>query len=193
MDEAVTAVILAGGAGRRLGGADKGLAMLDRRPLAAWCIDAIRVQVEAMLIVANRNHDSYAQFAPVIADAVPGHRGPLAGIAAALAVAETPWLITLPVDSPRPPPDLVTRLCAKIGSAHAAVADDGVRRQPLFALYHRDLAMSAADALSHKLPVWQWQEAIGATVVDFADHAAHFVNLNSRRDFADFAARHGQL
>lgn len=192
MDEAVTATILAGGAGQRLGGADKGLAVLGGRPLVAWCCDAIRSQVDAVLIAANRNRRCYAQFASVISDPVSGHRGPLAGIAAALAAVGTPWLVTLPVDSPRPPPDLVARLRAGRGTARTAVVDDGTRRQPLFALYHRDSATSAADALARNLPVWRWQDELGAVAVDFADRAAHFANLNTPQDFADFAVRHGQ-
>lgn len=191
MAGAVTAAILAGGAGRRLGGIDKGLAALGDRRLVAWCIEAIHAQADAILIVANRNLDDYARFAPVISDHATDYRGPLAGIAAALEAIETPWLLTLPVDGPQPPSDLVARLCAGLGSARAAVADDGARRQPLFALYHRDLATSAAEALARDLPVWQWQDAIAATTVDFADRAAHFTNLNTPQDFAKFAARHG--
>ena len=65
----ITGVILAGGRGSRLGGVDKGLVPLHGRPLIEHVIDALRPQVGALLISANRNHDIYASYGyPVVAD-----------------------------------------------------------------------------------------------------------------------------
>ncbi|MBS0555873.1 MAG: molybdenum cofactor guanylyltransferase [Proteobacteria bacterium] len=178
--------MLAGGEGRRVGGADKGLLMLDGRPLVAHVIAALRGQVGHMLICANRNADHYAQFAPVIADGAEGFRGPLAGIAAALRACASEWLLTVPVDCPRPPQDLAQRLLAGIGGYRTAVAVDGTTRQPLFALYARELAASAAQALVRELGVWQWQDEIGVATVDFSDARGAFANLNSPEDFRNW-------
>src|SRR5581483_1360528 len=85
MRPGVTGVVLAGGRGTRMGGADKGLVELHGRPLAAHALDRLRPQVDALLISANRNHDRYAALgAPVIADASSTFDGPLAGMLAAL-------------------------------------------------------------------------------------------------------------
>jgi len=179
----ITAAILAGGAGTRLGRRDKGLELLAGKPLVAHVVDALRGQTGSLLNCANRNPERYAEFAPVCADAAPGFRGPLAGILTALTACSTQWLLTVPVDCPRPPADLARRLWSAIGAASAAVADVDARREPLFALYRRELADSAQAALQRDLPVWRWQDEIGAVVVDFSDAGAGFVNLNTPEDF----------
>lgn len=193
MRTALTIAILAGGAATRLQGRDKGLEPLCGRPLAAWAIEAASAMTAApILIVANRNPDIYARFAATIRDDLDGFRGPLAGIAAALAACRTPWLMTLPVDCPQPPRDLAARLldAVRADSAQAAVAHDGERRQPLFAIYRRELAAAAAAAAARGQGVWQWQQAIGARELDFADRRAQFRNLNTPEDFAAHAAEH---
>lgn len=189
----ITAAILAGGEGRRVGGRDKGLITLAGKPLVAHVVAGLAGQVGQMLICSNRNDIQYAAFAKVCADTVPGFRGPLAGIAAALAACETCWLLTVPVDSPQPPPDLARSLhaAASIAQANAAVVNDGERRQPLFALYRRELAGAAAQALSGDLPVWRWQSEIGAVDVDFSDMPKAFLNLNTDEDFRDWEQQHG--
>lgn len=187
---AITAAILAGGAGTRLGGRDKGLEPLAGTPLVAHVVGVLR-GVNALLIVANRNHDAYARYARTIADATIERRGPLAGIAAACAACDTPWVLTLPVDCPDPPADLADRLLreALAHVAPAVVAHDGSTRQPLFALYRRELARSAAAAAAAEQGVWAWQDAIGARELDFSDSAQQFFNLNTPQDFIDHAAR----
>lgn len=186
----ITAAILAGGAGTRLDGRDKGLEALEGRPLVEHVIAALR-DVETLLVVANRNHDAYARHARTIADATSERKGPLAGIAAACAACETPWLLTVPVDCPQPPTDLAIRLlqAALAGAASAVVAHDGMTRQPLFALYPRHLARAAARASAAGQGVWAWQDAIGAHELDFSDRQRQFHNLNTPDDFIAYAAR----
>ncbi|MFI4970093.1 MAG: molybdenum cofactor guanylyltransferase [Lysobacterales bacterium] len=162
--------------------------------------DATSIAAEAVptmgcgdtLIVANRHLDEYARRAPAICDSVSGFHGPLAGIAAALAQYPIPWLLTVPVDCPDPPRDLALRLAEVLREADAAavVAHDGERRQPLFALYRRELAQSAADALATGQGVHRWQNSIGAREVDFSDRRRQFHNLNTREDFIAYAERH---
>jgi molybdenum cofactor guanylyltransferase len=188
----ITAAILAGGEGTRIGGRDKGLELLAGEPLIAHVVAALAGQAGASLICANRNPERYSEFARVCADATAGFRGPLAGIAAALAACDTEWLLTLPVDCPRPPTDLARRLYAAVGSARAAVAQDGEQRQPLFALYRRELAGDAREALALDMPVWRWHDRLGAVEVDFSDARDGFVNLNTDDEFRRWeATRHG--
>jgi molybdopterin-guanine dinucleotide biosynthesis protein A len=186
----ITAAVLAGGAGTRLGGRDKGLEPLGGKPLVEHVIAALH-DIDALLVVANRNHAEYARHAPTIADAVAERHGPLAGIAAACAACATPWLLTLPVDCPQPPADLAGRLlqAALAGTAPAVVAHDGATRQPLFALYRRELAESAARAAGVGQGVWAWQDAIGVLELDFSDRQQQFHNLNTPDDFAAHDAR----
>jgi molybdopterin-guanine dinucleotide biosynthesis protein A len=186
----LTVAILAGGAASRLGGRDKGLERIDGKPLIelarAYCERAIARDVD-FLIIANRHLDEYARYGRVRADAVAGFQGPLAGVASALEGAAAERVLTLPVDCPSPPDDLAARLIAALGDGAAVVAHDGERRQPLFALYRRDLAASAAAAAASGQGVWEWQDSIGAVEVDFADRRQQFHNLNTPEEFAAYA------
>lgn len=183
----ITAAILAGGAATRLGGLDKGLQPLQGKPLIEWVLDAVARQAFTCLIVANRNRDVYARHATTVPDAVSGYLGPLAGVAAALAASTTAWVMTVPVDCPHPPEDLASRLmqAALDEPLDALVAHDGERRQPLFALYRRELAASAAQQVLAGAGVWQWQTSIGARELDFSNRRLQFHNLNLPADFAE--------
>jgi len=190
----VTAAVLAGGAGSRLGGSDKGLQLLGNKPLVAHVVDALSAQAGRILICINRNDAAYAPYGVPVHDATSGFRGPLAGIAAALQASASAWLLTVPVDCPRPPSDLAGRLHAALHGRPegVAVVHDGARREPLFALYRREHAPAAAAALRHDLPVWRWQDEIGAVEVGFADVADRFCNLNTADEFRAWEnGRHG--
>jgi len=181
---AVTVAILAGGAGARFGGRDKGLVELAGKPLVAWALRGVPSGV-ACLIVANRNLDIYAGYGRVVSDAVPGHRGPMLGILAALRAAETDFVGTLPVDCPQPPRDWLSRLMAPL-QAHTSlklcVAHDGERREPLFAVYRRAAIDSSTDDALGNAPVWRWQDGLGAHEVDFSDAAGAFANINNEAE-----------
>jgi molybdenum cofactor guanylyltransferase len=189
----ITAAILAGGEGNRLGGRDTGLVEVAGKPLVAHVAAALVGQAGTILICANRNADEYARFGQVVADAAPGSfRGPLAGISAALAQCATPWLLTMPVDAPRPPRDLAQQLftAAIEAGVEAAVAYEDAQPQPMFALYRSRLAESAATALAQDLPVWRWQQQIRATEVFFDAEMRAFVNLNTAEDVAAWEHTH---
>lgn len=181
----LTGAVLAGGRGERMGGVDKGWQLLAGRPLVEWVVAALREQgVSNLLIVANRSHERYATLAPTIADDPCGYLGPLAGVASALAASPTHGVLTVPVDCPRLPPALVDGLVAALADpdCDAAVAHDGVRRQPLFAVYRRELAAAATAALTRGLGVSAWQDTIALREVDFSATRAHFDNLNTPAD-----------
>jgi molybdopterin-guanine dinucleotide biosynthesis protein A len=184
--DGVTGLILAGGQGSRLGGQDKGLVAWQGRPLISHALERLAPQVDQLLISANRNRDAYAAFGwPVLADAVAGFAGPLAGILAGLHASRTPWLAVVPCDAPRLPVDLVARLLAEAitHNAPAAVAATVGRHQPTFCLCRRQLAPDLAAWLArdeHKLGAWLAH--IGAIPVDF--DADGFANLNEPGDFA---------
>ncbi|MEW8203311.1 MAG: molybdenum cofactor guanylyltransferase MobA [Candidatus Thiodiazotropha endolucinida] len=183
---AVTAVILAGGRGRRMGGEDKGLIELNGRPLVQHVISAIQPQVATILINANRNQERYAAFGyPVIADSLLDYQGPLAGFIAALQAVETEDMLTLPCDGPLVPPDLVARLYEARQSAGAdiAVAHDGDRLQPVYALIPKRLA----DSLQHYLDrgdrkIDLWYEEHRVAHADFSDIPRTFINVNTLQE-----------
>ena len=191
----VTVAILAGGQGVRVDGQDKGLMLLGSEPLVARVCERMRDQCAALLICANRNAKEYARYATVIGDADPGSepsfRGPLAGIATALAICKTPWLLSVPVDSPCPPDNLAERLLAVAASSgsNGAVARCGTQREPTFALYRDVLAASAAEAVARNSSVRGWQDECGVVEVDWPESSAtNFANLNTIADFQRWEA-----
>ena len=183
MTESVTGVILAGGRATRMGGEDKGLVLLRDRPMIQWGLDRLSPQVSTILISANRNIAQYAVFGyPIVADTAADFQGPLAGIAAALAQADTPWLVSVPCDSPLIPLDLVGRLHDQVvlGGARVGAAHDGQRLQPAFTLVHRDLL---ADLVSYlqggERKIDRWLERHAFRSVDFSDREEMFLNVNT--------------
>jgi molybdopterin-guanine dinucleotide biosynthesis protein A len=179
----ITGLILAGGEGRRVGGADKGLLDYHGKPLVAHVIERLAPQVDALLISANRNLDDYLDFGyPVLTDASAERLGPLAGIAAGLRACETPWLVVCPCDCPHLPDDLVAQLMAGIGQAQLAIAATSDGTQPTFMLCHRD-RLPALDAwlAAGERKVMGWCRNQNAVEVGFPDSAA-FANFNTLKD-----------
>ncbi|MCE1240951.1 MAG: molybdenum cofactor guanylyltransferase MobA [Azonexaceae bacterium] len=180
---AITGVVLAGGMGSRMGGVDKGLQPFAGRPLVAHVIERLAPQVDTLLINANRNPAVYAAFGyPVVADAIAGFAGPLAGLHAALAAAATPLVATAPCDSPRLPVDLVCRLLAELtaNDAQIAVARTGDQPHPVFCLCRRELLDDLTAYLqAGERKFERWYQPLAAVDVDFSDVADAFANINT--------------
>lgn len=181
----VTGLVLAGGLGRRMGGVDKGLQLMDGKPLAAWVLERLEPQVGSVIINANQNAEAYGRFAQtVIPDRIGGFAGPLAGLHAGLAACGTPLLASVPCDSPFLPHDLVARLHEGLESAHAevAIARSGGRLYPVFALLRRELAASVGEFLARGgRKAEDWIASRILATVDF-DDAAAFANINTREE-----------
>lgn len=181
--EQVTGVILAGGRATRMGGVDKGLVPVNGRPMITWVIDVLRPQVADVLVNANRNLDEYRAFGyPVIDDGDDEFRGPLAGIASGLRVATSRYVAFAPCDSPLVCNDLVARLGAALTQekVRIAVAHDGERLQPVFALLERSLLddlMRYLDNGGRKIDRWYAEH--GYAQADFSDVAESFANINA--------------
>lgn len=178
----LSGLILAGGAGRRVGGRDKGWIEVDGVPLVRQVHARLAPQVDDVVISANRNQERYAQLGKVVGDqfhcdAEP-YPGPMAGLAAGLAAARHDWVLCVPCDTPDLPPDLGARLWAGRGAAALAVASSGGQLQPTLCLLHRNLATALGTALaSGSRRLRSWQSAQGAAVVDFPEPSA-FANFN---------------
>ncbi len=183
---AITAVILAGGQGRRMGGMDKGLLEFDGRPLIEILLDKLRRQSVAVLINANRNQALYAGYGhPVVSDELEEYQGPLAGFASAMRAATTDYILTLPCDSPL----LVDNYVARFISAQADngatvnVAFDGERLQPVHALMRVDLLPSLRAFLDRgERKIDRWYAEHDFARVDFSDCADMFRNINTPDD-----------
>jgi len=193
----ITGLILAGGQGSRLGGVDKGLQAFEGLPLAQHALQRLAPQVGRMMISANRNLEIYERMGvPVWADepSSSGHEGPLAGFLAGLARCETPYLVTVPCDSPRMPLDLVQRLWQALQDEAADVAVAATRRggeiklEPVFCLMKRELQASLQSYMqSGQRKIERWTAGQRRAEVLFADAAA-FANVNTPDELAALQA-----
>ncbi|MCU7811497.1 MAG: molybdenum cofactor guanylyltransferase [Candidatus Thiodiazotropha sp. (ex Notomyrtea botanica)] len=179
----ITAVILAGGRGSRMGGLDKGLVELNGKPLIEHVIAAILDQVGTVVINANRNRDQYTSFNyPVIADSMDDYQGPLAGFLAAMEIVTTSYMVTVPCDGPMLSDDLVERLVSALerDQADIAVVHDGERMQPVYALIPirlRDSLQAYLDGGDRKIDLWYAKHHVA--LADFSDLPSTFVNVNT--------------
>jgi molybdenum cofactor guanylyltransferase len=202
----ITGLVLAGGRGSRMGGVDKGLQNHQGRPLALHALRRLQLQVGPAMVNANRNLAAYeAMGVPVWPDAMPDETppvsgpfagplagpfagpfaGPLAGLLAGLAHCKTPYLVTVPCDTPGFPADLVERLASALEAADASIAmaatqEDGrVQVQPVFCLLKRTLMESLAAYLqSGQRKIDQWTAQHLCVNVLFDDTPAFF-NANT--------------
>jgi molybdopterin-guanine dinucleotide biosynthesis protein A len=182
----VTGVILAGGLGRRMGGVDKGLQLLDATPMVERVIARLAPQVDTLLVNANQNTERYEAFGyRVVADAIGGFAGPLAGLHRGLTEADHPLVVTAPCDSPFLPTDLVARLRVPVdaGRAVLTVARTGQQSHPVFALCRRDLLphlTAFLDAGGRKIDLWY--STLAVETVSFDDVPQAFDNINTRHE-----------
>jgi len=182
----LTGVVLAGGLGRRMGGVDKGLQLLDGRAMVAHVIARLAPQVDETLVNANQNQEQYQSFGcRVVPDAIGGFAGPLAGLHRGLSEAAHPLVVTAPCDSPFLPLDLVARLRAPVdaGRAVLAVARTGAQVHPVFALCRRDLLAHLTaflDGGGRKIDLWY--STLAVEEVAFDDQPQAFDNINTRAE-----------
>ncbi|MFM0242322.1 molybdenum cofactor guanylyltransferase MobA [Paraburkholderia phytofirmans] len=195
--EHITGLLLAGGRGMRMGGADKGLQMLHGEPLAAHVLKRLAPQAGALLISANRHLETYnvlgAPFgATVVEDTLAGFPGPLAGLLAGLRVAATGYVLSAPCDSPWLPANLADRLAYALDSNAADVATvttidahGQTSLHPVFALIRTSLAHDLSGFLeAGERKVRAWYARHKTVEVVFTDERA-FYNINSLQELAD--------
>jgi len=172
-----SAIILAGGEGRRAGGADKGLLLHRGAPLIEHVIATIAPQVDDIIISANRNIERYRSYGhEVIRDNADIHQGPLSGMLACLPVCRHERVLVVPCDMPNLPDDLVDRL-GPVNSADISIAQVDSQLQ-LAMIVHRNLAPSIEAALDNdELSLMRWVKSCNYHSVTF-DERSRFSNLN---------------
>ena len=191
----ITGLILAGGRGSRMGGVDKGLQNFNGIPLALHTLMRLGPQVESVMVNANRNLSAYESFgASVWPDASADFAGPLSGFLVGLERAETPYVLTVPCDTPRLPLDLAERLAAAMVRENADIAmaaapetDDQdhtqIRTQPVFCLMKIELSESLVKfthAGGRKIDAWTAQHNTVVVAFDApGDDPLAFANVNT--------------
>lgn len=200
----ITGIVLAGGRGSRMGGVDKGLQLYNGTALAKHAIEQLQSQVGPLLINANRNLDTYEAWgsqvsADVLVDGITDFAGPLAGFLVGLQHCTTPYLVTVPCDTPRFPSDLVNRLADALSQQDADIAmvsspdEEGVlRHQPVFCLMKRELVKSLkafTDAGGRKIGAWAVQHKLArVNFNEVYDDPKAFYNANTLEDLQQLSS-----
>ena len=181
-----TAIILAGGMGRRMDSKNKGLLALKGKLLISHVIDILAPQVENIIISANADIEQYEKTGfPVITDNFTESLGPLAGITSALSLVETKYAVITPCDSPFIPKDFVARMVEvyEKNNADVCIVNDGERLQPLCMFLRTELKSSLESALEQsQRKVFAWLKSVNTVEVDFSGSPMSFININTLED-----------
>lgn len=197
MKQAITAVILAGGLARRMDGLDKGLQLLQGKPLFQHILQRLTPQVDQILINANRSQSFYQQsgftvFGDVQLQNIPEYSGPLSGMLAGLKQAKYDWVLFVPCDSPFFPLNLAEKLYqalfysqTKLQLTQAAYVTVEDKAHPTFCLLHRDLIPALTIYLQQgQRRVLQFMQLQQAVAVNFSQEDAAFTNINTLAELA---------
>jgi len=193
MSNDITCVILAGGLARRMGNADKAFVALNGQPLLSHVINRITPQVSRVIINANGDPARFAPWnLPVIADTIADFPGPLAGVLAAMEWVrdhqpQSQWVVSIPVDTPFAPLDLVERLSQSITdeAVDMACAKSNDRAHPVVGLWPVRLADKLRQAMVkdsiRKVDLWTAQYKLAQSEFD-TNPIDPFFNINRPQD-----------
>lgn len=179
-------LIIAGGKGLRMAGADKLMAPLGGSTVMGRVVAALQPQVEALALNVNAAPERFAGLKlSLVADQKRFTGNPLAGVLAGFFWARglgAAALVTVSGDTPFLPPDLVAHLARAGGPAIAA---SGGRLHPLVGLWPVSLHARLEDFLKGgpDCRVGDWAVAAGARAVEWpATPVDPFFNINTRAD-----------
>ena len=189
----ISAIILSGGRATRMNGVDKGLVLLQNKPLIQHVIERLKPQVDEIFINANREINQYEALGlPVLHDESQEFIGPLAGFSLGLQHARHEYVLTVPCDSPLLPLDLAKRLYIDMLESRMdiAVASSDGNTHPVFCLMKKSVLPSLMEYLaSSERKVSAWQKSQQYVEIDFSDcvlqdGTSAFTNLNTFEDLA---------
>jgi molybdopterin-guanine dinucleotide biosynthesis protein A len=195
--DVIPAVILVGGAGRRMGGVDKPLMPLAGRPLLRYVIDILAPQSKFIALATRADPEPYRHFGlPLLPDTV-ADRGPLTGLQSALewakaTVPEASHVALLAGDTPFIPPDLFIRLgMARSPSPSCIFPASKGQIQYSSGLWpvSSHALLEAIDGAKSDHSLRGLAHHIGFKTVEWTDERDPFFNINAPDDLAEAEKR----
>ncbi len=182
----ITAIILCGGKGSRMGHKNKGLLELGGKPLIQRTIERLPETVTEILVSANADVDSYRNLGyTVIVDEL-SDCGPLAGILACSKKAKGETLYATACDTPFVTASTVSKLCQVIesGTSNLAMASDGSGIHHLCFASNKEIAPSIEGYLTQgNRSVKGWQALHQPTILSItSEKSQEFLNINSEHE-----------
>ena len=141
----VTGIVLAGGAGRRMG-APKPLLRLGDKTLVEHVVAAVEPLVSGVIVVTNNAEAMAFLGLPTVGDAEPG-RGPLMGLYSGLLACPTPYALAIACDAPFLSPALLDALIARRQPSAMTLPETEHGPQPMPGVYPTTIASEIASLL----------------------------------------------
>jgi molybdopterin-guanine dinucleotide biosynthesis protein A len=178
-------VVLAGGRGRRMGGA-KAIVELAGRPLICYPLEALAAALDEVAVLAKADTELPSLPGATIWVEPQPHHHPLVGISQALALAGGRPVLVCAVDLPLVTPELVRRLAAEDpGGAPAVLASSRGAVQPLLGCYRPRALALLGPALDR--PLRELVAAIKPRLLEVDDPDV-LLNVNEPRELPRAAA-----
>lgn len=180
----ITAIILAGGQSRRMG-RDKGLVLLNGKPMVQHVLDKAKSITDNAMIITNQ--PGYEHFGvPTYSDLIED-KGPLGGIYTGLHYTRTEYNLVLSCDIPLVSVSFLNRLASYRGENQAWVPVHENQPQPLCAIYKKEIRPQIKLSFeAGPLSMQKFLETINTSFIDMSDvgaeHKNGFANLNSPED-----------
>ena len=132
----VTGVILAGGKSSRMG-SDKGLLLINGRPMIQMIIDAMKPLVKEIIIISG--NDAYGELGYQVYPDIIKEKGPVGGIYTALSHAETEFSLCVSCDTPYVTTKLLKKLIEESEGNRATLFNYNGKLQPVISLYQTNV------------------------------------------------------
>ena len=142
----ISAVLLAGGESRRMG-CDKAILQWRGRPLWEWQIEKLRALRPEKIFLSARSDVPWRPVNVKLLRDAPPSRGPLSGLAAALAAIKTDHLLALAVDMPFMTTENLLTLCRLVTKGIGVIPTIDGKAEPLGAIYPKEAGAVFQEAL----------------------------------------------
>ncbi len=186
----ITALLLCGGKGARLGGQDKPLLSLGSDKIIDHLLTRLKPQTGEIVISCSRNVARYEAYElRIVVDEAPDE-GPLGGLQSAFKAVNTEWALTCPGDIPFLTSELVTRLSLDAERQGVAVPFADNERQNLCLLINRKrrnelVAFYAQGGRAVK----RWLDIASIQSTDLSELGSSFFNVNTARELEEAIER----
>ena len=186
----ITALLLCGGKGARLGGQDKPLLSLGSDKIIDHLLTRLKPQTGEIVISCSRNVARYEAYkVRIVVDESPDE-GPLGGLQSAFKAVNTEWALTCPGDIPFLTRDLVTRLSLDAERQGVAVPFADNERQNLCLLINQERRNElVAFYVQGGRAVKRWLDIASIQSTDLSELGSSFFNVNTARELEEAIER----
>ena len=175
----------------RMNGMDKALIEIIDQTLLSIAIKKAKDQTKYIVLNSNRDPLIFKNYnVKVIKDSISNHPGPLAGVLSGIEWfyknnKKIKWVVSLPVDSPFFPNDLIKKLYETVVKSKKliGVSSSNGRKHPVFSIWHISLMQPLQEALNNNIrKIDLFTKSYNPATVDFSSSVDPFFNINTPED-----------